>query len=55
MIFTSEHKRFIVESYFLMAFSSTENEHTALLPVWPSFGKNFPNFAFLEADISCVV
>jgi hypothetical protein len=24
-----------------MVFSSTENEHTGLLPVWPSFGKIF--------------
>jgi hypothetical protein len=24
-----------------MVFSITKNGHTALLPVWPSFGKNF--------------
>jgi hypothetical protein len=29
-----------------MVSSSTENQHTALLPVWPSFS----NFAFLEVD-----
>jgi hypothetical protein len=26
---------------FVMVFSITVNEHTALLPVWPSFGKIF--------------
>jgi hypothetical protein len=50
MIFTSEHKRFFIESYFVMVFSSTDNEHTAPVVCLAEFRQNLKNFAFLEAD-----
>jgi formyltetrahydrofolate hydrolase len=36
MVFTSEHKRIIID----LVFSVTKNGHTLFLPVWSSFGKN---------------
>jgi hypothetical protein len=48
--FTSEHKRFIIESYFRDGvFNNGEWTYSAVACL-AEFRQNFPNFTFLEAD-----